>query len=98
MNTKETIMWLKIMRADLKNFPEVSNSKKIEALSNAIDIVDAYEAFISNNATNGDIIKALFPNMYIEECDYDIFTTLDGDTRFTYDWWNAPYKPESEEK
>jgi hypothetical protein len=25
------------MRANLKNFPEISNSKKIEALSNAID-------------------------------------------------------------
>lgn len=95
MDTKETITWLKIMRANLKEFPEISNSKKIEALSNAIDIVEDNE-FISNNATNGDIIKALFPNMYIEECDYDIFTTLDGDTRFTYDWWNAPYKPESE--
>lgn len=51
---------------------------------------------IPKGATNGDMIKALFPNMYIEECDYDIFTTLDDETRFTYDWWNAPYKAESE--
>jgi hypothetical protein len=36
------------------------------------------------------MIKAMFPNVYVEECDYDIFTTLDGETRFTYDWWNAP--------
>lgn len=46
---------------------------------------------IPNNATNGDIIKAMFPNTYSEECDYDVFTTLDGDTRFTYDWWDAQY-------
>lgn len=49
---------------------------------------------IPDNATNGDVIKAMFPNVYSEECDYDIFTTLDGDTRFTYDWWNAPYRKE----
>lgn len=55
---------------------------------------------IPKGATNGDMIKALFPNIYIEECDYDIFTSLDGEseTRFTYDWWYALYKGESEEK
>ena len=45
MTTKETVMWLKIIRTDLKNFPEVSNSKKIEALSNAIDIVSDKESY-----------------------------------------------------
>ena len=34
---------------------------------------------ISNNATNGDIIKALFPHLK--------YTELRSD-----DWWNAPYK------
>lgn len=47
---------------------------------------------ILDGVTNGDMIKAMFPNMYSEECEYDIFTTLDGDTRFTYDWWDSPYK------
>lgn len=47
---------------------------------------------IPDNPTNGDMIKAMFPNIYTEECDYDVFTTLDEETRFTYDWWNAPYK------
>lgn len=51
---------------------------------------------IPKGVTNGDMIKALFPNIYIEECDYDIFTSLDGETRFTYDWWYALYKGESE--
>ena len=40
MTIKETVGWLKIIRADLNNFPEISNGKKIEALSNAIDIVE----------------------------------------------------------
>ena len=58
----------------------VKNAKTVQAIP------------IPDNATNGDVIKAIFPNVYSEECDYDIFITLDGDTRFTYDWWNAPYK------
>ena len=45
MTIEETKKWLMIMRANLKNFPEISNDKKIEALSNAIDIAEAFEAF-----------------------------------------------------
>lgn len=57
MDTKETIMWLKIMRANLKEFPEVSNSKKIEALSNAIDIAEAFEAFFDPNVSDKECYK-----------------------------------------
>jgi len=65
--------------------------------TNAIkELKPARAIFIPDGATNGDIIKAIFPDMYSEECDYDIFTDLDGDTRFTYDWWRAPYKSEGE--
>lgn len=52
MDIKETVMWLKIIRTNLKNFPEVSNSKKIEALSNAIDIAEAYES----NKSDQDLV------------------------------------------
>lgn len=61
-------------------------------------IIDSFDRVVDDvivipkGATNGDMIKALFPTVYSEECDYDIFTTLDGDTRFTYDWWDTPYK------
>ena len=55
MDIKETITWLKIMRTNLKNFPEISNSKKIEALSNAIDIVEAcrtfFDPYVSDEAS-----------------------------------------------
>ena len=40
---------------------------------------------ISDNATNGDIIKALFPN----ESDFE--------TDFDEKWWNAPYQKGSKE-
>lgn len=35
---------------------------------------------IPGNATNGDVIKALFPNEHDFETDFD------------EDWWNAPYQ------
>ena len=55
---------------------------------------------IPDNPTNGDIIKALFPNVKIIDNGFTIewrengkfITTFDGN-----DWWNAPYKAESEE-
>lgn len=52
-------------------------------------------------ATNGDVIKALFPNLKhtkiitngVYECHID-----HKRHSFDYSWWNAPYKSESEVK
>ena len=57
MTTKETVGWLKIIRADLKNFPEISNSKKIEALTNAIYIVEACGKFFDPNVSDKESYK-----------------------------------------
>ena len=57
MTTKEIVTWLKIIRTGLNNFPEVSNSKKIEALSNAIDIVSACEIFFDPNVSDKECYK-----------------------------------------
>ena len=35
---------------------------------------------IPDNATNGDVIKAMFPNEYDFETDFDA------------EWWNSPYQ------
>ena len=43
---------------------------------------------IPDNATNGDVIKALFPNGVPK----DVIWTLSFDK--CLDWWNAPYKRE----
>ena len=45
MDRKEAIMWLKIIRANLVDFPEISNKKKIEALDMAIRSVEIDEAY-----------------------------------------------------
>jgi len=59
---------------------------------------------IPNNATNGDVIKTLFPNA-IYECVKTLsgvnFTRVKGldawglEQHFHDEWWNAPYKREA---
>lgn len=61
---------------------------------------------IPKNATNGDMIKAMFPNAKINEIKgtFDKKTLLGYRTwlggrsqDFLSDWWNEPYKKEVEE-
>ena len=51
---------------------------------------------ISDNVTNGDIIKAIFPNGDLHDYDYYdgyvIYKLNYRDFKFDKDWWNAPYK------
>ena len=61
---------------------------------------------IPDNATNGEVIKAMFPNLEIEYTDTDEYTNKPRYvkliventiiTRMSADSWNAPYKAESE--
>ena len=58
-------------------------------------------------ATNGDVMKIMFPNIEANEIktntggfiDVKYLDTTDAcdSTAFRKDWWNAPYKAESEE-
>ena len=60
------------------------------------EIDDAPTIFeIPDNATNGDMIKMIFPKTQIRENNSDFITyTLDGliGTCVEKDWWNSPYK------
>ena len=49
---------------------------------------------VKKNATNGDVIKALFDVKDIETMKCCVFVTIypDYNTRFIKEWWNAPYK------
>lgn len=54
---------------------------------------------ILDNATNGDVIKALFPNTEVDNYDYGKDPVIDiygiDDTEYITlrkTWWNAPYK------
>ena len=57
---------------------------------------------IPPNATNGDMIKAIFPNvkyyMYCVEVKLEYHSQYDTGLLFDKKWWNAPYKREIKEK
>ena len=51
---------------------------------------------LPDGATNGDVIKALFPHIIVRE-DFDLEGFVEADgldkcTTFYTEWWNAPYK------
>ena len=54
---------------------------------------------IPNGATNGDMIKTMFPNIEIEGIGGEIkcIAAKNGASYFALDWWNAPYKNGGEE-
>ena len=54
---------------------------------------------VAGKITNGDMIKAIFPNIDTEQIEDIIDVYGMSKCRVTYDtdWWNAPYKTESEE-
>ena len=54
---------------------------------------------IPQNATNGDVLKAVFPNGTEVKGQIKIYYSFFpfGKMEFSLDWWNAPYKVESEE-
>lgn len=55
---------------------------------------------ISENMTNGDMIKAIFPNIEVKERNnvYEVYFGIGTAIQFfNYRWWNAPYEAESEE-
>lgn len=49
---------------------------------------------IPDNATNGDVIKAIFDVTEVRQLDCCAFidTSDDANMRTYKDWWNAPYK------
>lgn len=82
----------------LKAFSELFIKKVNEMPTiNAIPIPD--------NATNGDVIKAMFPSIDFTEMAFTVHATTSVTSNgvkggisydFWKDWWNAPYKAESE--
>ena len=50
---------------------------------------------IPDNATNGDVIKAMFPNADIEIHNITVYVIFDMRSNvisFDLDWWKAPYQ------
>ncbi len=76
-----------------------------KALSLSQGNESAFCITISGNMTNGDMIKAVFPNANIDKKLYTYcvcvklpyHTKYDTGLLFDLNWWNASYKAESEE-
>lgn len=73
--------------------------------TDAIDDAPTVEAIpIPKDATNGDMIKAMFPNITVRDSYYTYCVEVKLEYHSQYDtgllfdkkWWNAPYKAESE--
>lgn len=78
-----------------KNY--IGGKKSLGQCLDEVPTVNAIE--IPDNATNGDVIKALFSNVKTRDNSDDFITyTFDGivGTMVEKAWWNAPYKKESE--
>jgi hypothetical protein len=55
MDNKEIIKWLEIMKINLKNFPEISNDKKIKALEEAIKIIERNMPYDNNDVSSNNV-------------------------------------------
>lgn len=79
------------MQKVIIDVPSLSNTQNVTngSIASAL-IIKAYKngIFIPKNATNGDVIQALFPNI-----DKSFSNIIDWNL-----WWNAKYKTESEDK
>lgn len=78
----------------------IQNKDGCELMHGHYDVL----AELQDDCTNGDILMAIFPNAiksnYIESSmnfeDYVEVYLGDYLMRVSYDWWNTPYKVESE--
>ena len=79
------------------------NKKRPNGYFNVFDVFDAYTIGkcirngtpLPDNATNGDMIKALFDCKVVEETHSTYVVNMGKDyfwKNFEKSWWNAPYK------
>ena len=100
--------WQRLMKEGIcgKEYGE----RTIKSLEFAIDSLKTDEAYqieyenrdfieIPEGATNGDVIRSVFPKAYIEEDREDtecVFTNINHGITFDVDWWDEPYRKEQE--
>ena len=78
-------------------YEELRGCKGVITIGEAIVITQAIKngTPLPQNPTNGDIIKAMFPNVEVKEKNnvYEIYFGVGTCIQhFNHQWWNAPYK------
>ena len=61
-------------------------------------VATSYCINIPEGATNGNALISLYPNLKYMIQNGRVITTIGVASSFDLDWWNAPYKAESEDK
>ena len=85
-----------VKMSDIINIYNTYDSE--EAREQVMKLLSINAVIIPDNATNGDMMKILFPDFEIRENKLSIaFWTLMSDGSYEYnslpkEWWNAPYK------
>ena len=102
---------IELLDGDWDFWEEFVSPKGIEALKYAISSLKTDETYqieyenrdfieILEGATNGDMIKALFPELKLSVTDGKVFVRNEGDIYlqmcFSWEWWNSPYRKEQE--
>lgn len=70
----------------------IESIKVDRAYDLAYEKVDFIE--ILEGATNGDMIKALFPNISVYEHGNGATYSVNNEYNFNSTWWNSPYRKE----
>lgn len=87
-----------ISREALKTIESIQSAdlNSIETIREWIDNAPTVPAIpIPDNATNGDMIKAMFPTAEVKEKNncYEVYFGIGTAIQFfNHQWWNAPYK------
>jgi ribosomal protein S6E (S10) len=102
MTNKEAIDVLEDMKVKIA-FPR-SGKTQFARINEALEIAIKNLKITDKIATNGDIIKVMFPYTSIDYYMFCVEVKLEHhgqyDTGFLFDkeWWNAPYKTREENK
>ena len=87
--TDESMSYLEALK-EIKRLKETLNKIRAE-----IEKESGKFVVVPDNATNGEVIKAVFPNIIVEY-GYGLAIGVDfgvgGERDLSRDWWNAPYK------
>ena len=79
--------------------------EKVIKVSDITSNIDNYDVQTHNaviippEATNGDMMKEIFPNITVKGIDGDDYIAISigmGTNYFALDWWDASYSSESE--
>lgn len=90
MTYEEATEWLKVEYENAR-CDECIEDEYVNALEMAIKALES-QRWIPKNATNGDMIISLFPNLKYYVKGDRIMTTIGVASSFDLEWWNTPYR------